>query len=108
MENLSTATYKQPRDEHVFRDKTNQVLTASDQTSAFKKREDFAVSLRKQSKQKLILAKRRKLTQAYNQYRRSGGAQPSESCSYSGFPEWREDKYRQQEVLLDRVFFISF
>jgi hypothetical protein len=78
------------------------------------KREQFAVSLRKQKKQEIIRQKRLKINRVSKGRDSNGEGQGGEqdlvlndeemeSYAYYGYPAWRKDKYKAMHEILSKI-----
>ncbi len=58
-----------------------------------KKRENFAVQLRKQKKKEIITNKRRKISESKKKELNEVFSQETSQIFYRGFPDWVTDKF---------------
>ena len=80
--------------------KSNFLVKQMDRSEVMRKREDFAISLRKEKKKAIIQIKRRKialLTKGKNQLAKS---ETSDVQPYRGYPKWKSDLYEEHSKIL--------
>jgi len=69
----------------------------TEETNILKKREDFAISLRKTKTKKALDQKRRRLAKPVVTNGDSNEV-------YNGHPEWKKENYKQQDEILQNIY----
>ena len=70
-------------------------------TDGLKKRENFAVNLRKKRTQAILKEKRRKIAQFTGGKENQEGSQYEE---YTGYPPWKAENYYPMQEILQNLF----
>lgn len=112
MDQNTSASKNSSGEKVVLKERKNFMAEAFDKDDVLKKREEFAVSLRKQKTKGIIEQKRRKLASAVGQSLLVSAASANQEASmtatavqpYQGLPEWRASDYQGQADILRRVF----
>ena len=69
-----------------------------------RKREDFAISLRKEKKKAIIQMKRRKIAQLTKGKGQLVKSETSDVQPYRGYPKWKSDLYEEHGKILLSIF----